>query len=144
MRCDTGVTLERGRAPIRSPRNVHCAVEAAWRAMTDNDFEQCVCAGCFEKLHERFDWKRDAVGTSRSRARSTFHRTTGSAPERMADADELDNLRSDIAALRLLIDDALDNGPPNSPLVRASARVLRDRCAQLEDLESRSGHEDAA
>ncbi len=33
------------------------AVEAAWRAVDENDVEHWGCAGCFEKLHERFGWK---------------------------------------------------------------------------------------
>ena len=61
----------------------------------------------------------------------------------MADADNVDDLRVDIAILRNLIDAALDEGPPDSPLIRASAHVLRDRCARLEELEHRSGRRDA-
>lgn len=55
-------------------------------------------------------------------------------------ADEIESFRFEISILRQLIDDALDHGPPNSLLVRASAHVLRARCARLEELEHRSGH----
>lgn len=33
------------------------AVTEAWRSLQENDVEVWVCAGCFEKLHERFGWK---------------------------------------------------------------------------------------
>jgi hypothetical protein len=39
------------------------AVTQAWRTFGDGDYERWVCAGCFEKLKERFGW----TGTSPSR-----------------------------------------------------------------------------
>lgn len=42
------------------------AVSEAWCSHDQEDYERWVCAGCFEKLHERFGWKvePDATGES--------------------------------------------------------------------------------
>jgi hypothetical protein len=53
---------------------------------------------------------------------------------------EIDDLRLDIATLRAMIDLALDQGRGGEdPLLRASANILYERRARLEQLERAAG-----
>ena len=55
---------------------------------------------------------------------------------------EIDGIRLDIQTLRTMIDAALDNGAGgDDPLLRASADVLYERRARLDQLERAAGFE---
>lgn len=57
-------------------------------------------------------------------------------------SDKIDGIRLDIQTLRTIIDAALDNGASGEDLLlRASANVLYERRARLEQLERAAGFE---